>query len=109
MMDRPDGVTAAKLFVIAVGNRSALDRVEPLLAVIGQKTFRFDEDPAPGNSVKIATNFMLTAVIESMAEALALVRKSGIDPEEFLEFLTGSLFGYAAVCELRRYDRKEPL
>jgi 3-hydroxyisobutyrate dehydrogenase-like beta-hydroxyacid dehydrogenase len=35
---------------------------------------------------------MITAAIESLAEAVALVRKSGFDPKKFLEVMTGSLF-----------------
>jgi 3-hydroxyisobutyrate dehydrogenase-like beta-hydroxyacid dehydrogenase len=31
-------------------------------------------------------------VIESLGEAIALVRKYGIDPHEYVEFLTSSLF-----------------
>ncbi len=33
---------------------------------------------------------LITTVIESLAEAMALIRKSGIDQNVFLEFLPGS-------------------
>ena len=35
---------------------------------------------------------MITTVIESLAEAVALVRKSGLDADKFIEIMTGSLF-----------------
>jgi 3-hydroxyisobutyrate dehydrogenase-like beta-hydroxyacid dehydrogenase len=35
---------------------------------------------------------LITTVIESLAEAFALMRKSGVDPHKFLEVLTDSLF-----------------
>ena len=35
---------------------------------------------------------MITTVIESLAESFALVRKSGLDPNKFLEVITSSLF-----------------
>jgi hypothetical protein len=35
---------------------------------------------------------LITTVIESLAEAVALVRKFGLDGPAFLDFLTGSLF-----------------
>jgi 3-hydroxyisobutyrate dehydrogenase-like beta-hydroxyacid dehydrogenase len=42
--------------------------------------------------VKLAGNFLISTVIESLAESFALVRKSGVDANKFLEILTGSLF-----------------
>src|SRR6266550_2713451 len=44
------------------------------------------------NVVKLTGNFLISTVIESMAEAMSLVRKSGVDPNKFLDVLTGSLF-----------------
>jgi hypothetical protein len=47
----------------------------------------------PGaNLVKLRRNFLITAVIESLAESFALVRKAGLDAYGFLEVLTKSLF-----------------
>jgi 3-hydroxyisobutyrate dehydrogenase-like beta-hydroxyacid dehydrogenase len=89
---RPDAAAAAKLFVIAAGSANLIERCRPLFDAIGQKTFIAGEDPPSANVIKLAGNFLLTTVIESLAEAFALVRKSGLDPNTFLEILTGSLF-----------------
>ncbi|MFZ0860039.1 MAG: NAD-binding protein [Candidatus Sulfotelmatobacter sp.] len=51
-----------------------------------------DEEAPSANVIKLAGNFLITTVIEGLAEAFALVRKSGLDPNKFLEVLTGSLF-----------------
>jgi 3-hydroxyisobutyrate dehydrogenase-like beta-hydroxyacid dehydrogenase len=59
---------------------------------MGQKTFVIDENPPSANVVKITGNFLITVVLEGLAEAFSLVRKSGVDPNKFLEILTGSLF-----------------
>jgi 3-hydroxyisobutyrate dehydrogenase-like beta-hydroxyacid dehydrogenase len=42
--------------------------------------------------VKIARNFLLATVIESLGEAFALVRKSGVDPVTFLDTITRTSF-----------------
>jgi 3-hydroxyisobutyrate dehydrogenase-like beta-hydroxyacid dehydrogenase len=107
---RPDAAEAAKLFIPVAGPAQAVERVEPLLAAMGQKVVKFGEDPTHAAAVKISGNFMLQSAIESLAEALALVRKHGVDPVQYLDFITGSLFtaplykGYGGAIVERRYE-----
>jgi 3-hydroxyisobutyrate dehydrogenase-like beta-hydroxyacid dehydrogenase len=89
---RPEAALAKKLFVVAAGPAAQIDRSRPLLDAVGQKTFAVGDDAPAANMVKLAGNFLITAVIESLAEAFALVRKSGIDTNTFLDILTSSLF-----------------
>ena len=89
---RPDAAAASKLFVVAAGPARALERVRPLLEAMGQRVFTLGEQPAQANLVKLAGNFLITAVIEGLAEALALVGKAGVDREAFVQVLTESLF-----------------
>jgi len=89
---RPDAAAAARLFVVAAGPAAQVERCRPLLDAIGQKTFFSGEDAASANVIKLSGNFLLTVVIEGLAEAVALVRKSGLDPNTFLEIMTSSLF-----------------
>ncbi len=89
---RPDAAAAAKLFVVAAGPADQIQRCQPLFDVLGQKTFIAGPEAPMANIVKLCGNFMITAVMESLAESMALVRKSGMDPNAFLDILTGSLF-----------------
>jgi 3-hydroxyisobutyrate dehydrogenase-like beta-hydroxyacid dehydrogenase len=89
---RPDAAAAAKLFIVAAGPAEQIEHCRPLFDAMGQKMFVMQEEPPTANVVKLAGNFLITAVIESLAEATALVRKFGLDGNTFLEFLTGSLF-----------------
>lgn len=89
---RPDAAVAAKLFVVAAGPAEQIARCRPLLDAIGQKTFLGGEDAPAANVIKLTGNFLITTVIESLAEGCALVRKFGIDPNAFMEILTESLF-----------------
>ncbi len=89
---RPDAAAAAKLFIVAAGPREQIDLLAPLFDAMGQKLFRVGEEAAAANLVKLTGNFLITTVIEGLAESFALVRKHGIDANAFLEVLTGSLF-----------------
>jgi 3-hydroxyisobutyrate dehydrogenase-like beta-hydroxyacid dehydrogenase len=89
---RPDAAAAARLFVVAAGVDTALAPCRPLFAAIGQKTFLVGAKPSDANVIKLTGNFLVASVLESLGEAFALVRKSGIDPHRYLDILTNSLF-----------------
>lgn len=89
---RPEAAAAAKLFIIAAGPPQQVQRCQPLFDAMGQRTFNAGEDAPAANVIKITGNFLITTVIESLAESFALVRKSGMDPNLFLEIMTNSLF-----------------
>ena len=89
---RPEAAAAAGLFIVVAGEDHAIGRCQPLFDVMGQKTFRVGSKPSGANLVKLSGNFLIASIIESLGEAFALVRKSGIDPQRYLEVLTGTLF-----------------
>jgi 3-hydroxyisobutyrate dehydrogenase-like beta-hydroxyacid dehydrogenase len=89
---RPDAAEAGKLFVVAAGEKSAVERCKPLLEALGQRVFVIGDKPEMANVVKLSGNFLIASVIESLGEAIALTRKYGIDPHAYVEFLTNSLF-----------------
>jgi 3-hydroxyisobutyrate dehydrogenase-like beta-hydroxyacid dehydrogenase len=89
---RPEAAEAGKLFVVAAGDKSAVERCKPLLELLGQRVFVIGDKPEMANVVKLSGNFLIASVIESLGEAIALTRKYGIDPHDYVEFLTNSLF-----------------
>ena len=108
---RPEAAAAAKLFIVAGGEAEPLDRCKPLFDDLGQKTFVVDQFPPRANLVKLSGNFLVASVIESLGEAVALIRKSNIDPTRFLGILTGSLFAapvYETYGELILEERYRP-
>ncbi len=109
---RPEAAGAGKLFVVAAGPKPQLDHCQPLFDAMGQKTFVAADDPVAANVVKLAGNFLITTVIEGLAEAFALTRKSGVDPAKFLEILTSSLFNapvYHTYGTMVAQDKFEPV
>lgn len=92
VLGRPDVAAAGKLNIVAAGASADLDRVQPLLDVIGQRTWRFGERAAQANVVKLAMNFMLAAAIESMGEAAALGSGYGIEPAALFALVSQTFF-----------------
>ena len=89
---RPDAAAAGKLFVAVAGAPDAVDESMPLLEAMGQKTFRFGNNPSDANLVKLSGNFLISSVIEALGEAMALVGKAGLDQHQYVDFLTSTLF-----------------
>ncbi|OYT99947.1 MAG: 6-phosphogluconate dehydrogenase [Burkholderiales bacterium PBB1] len=89
---RPDVAAAAKLFVVPGGPADTLERLAPVFAAIGQATFPM-ATPEQAALAKLAGNFMIAGTIEMLSEALAFGEKGGIDPEQLLGLLTGTVFG----------------
>jgi len=107
---RPEAAAAAKLFIIAAGPAEPIERSKLLFEAMGQKTFLLGEDAASANVVKVTGNFLITTVLESLAESFSLVQKSGVDPQNFLEIMTSTLFGspvyqnYGAMIAKRQFE-----
>jgi 3-hydroxyisobutyrate dehydrogenase-like beta-hydroxyacid dehydrogenase len=89
---RPDAAAAAKLFIVAAGPSDAVARCGPAFDAMGQRAFVVGEDATAANIVKISGNFMLASLIETLGEAFALTRKYGIEPEQYLDILTNTIF-----------------
>jgi 3-hydroxyisobutyrate dehydrogenase-like beta-hydroxyacid dehydrogenase len=92
VLGRPDAAAAAQLFILAAGPASRIEQCRPLFEAMGRRTFVFGDDPGAANIVKLSVNFLILTLIEGMAESFALVRKSGLDVDQFLHFLTESIF-----------------
>jgi 3-hydroxyisobutyrate dehydrogenase-like beta-hydroxyacid dehydrogenase len=107
---RPEAAGAAKLFIVAAGPAAQIERCRPLFDAMGQKTFLAGDDASGANLMKLAGNFLITAVIEGLAESFALVRKSGLDANLFHEILTSSLFNapiykiYGALINSQKFE-----
>jgi 3-hydroxyisobutyrate dehydrogenase-like beta-hydroxyacid dehydrogenase len=89
---RPQAAEAAKLYVAAAGDAAVIDRLKPVFDAIGQRLFVVGTAAPQANLVKLTGNFLITCVIESLAEAFALNEKAGIDPRALHELLTETLF-----------------
>ncbi|MGB6682874.1 MAG: NAD(P)-dependent oxidoreductase [Candidatus Acidiferrum sp.] len=89
---RPDAADAGRLAVVVAGAEALVQKCKPLFETMGPKLFVAGQRPSMANIVKLSGNFLIASVLESLAEALAFARKSGIDAGELMEFLTSTLF-----------------
>ena len=87
---RPHVAEQGQLDIIAAGPAAALAHCKPLFDVMGKQTFIVGESPEHANVIKIARNFLLGTIIESLAEATALVRKTGVEAGTFINILTST-------------------
>jgi 3-hydroxyisobutyrate dehydrogenase-like beta-hydroxyacid dehydrogenase len=110
VLGNPDFARERKLFVLAAGSPSAMQKVRPLLERLGQRVFVIGEDPALANLVKLAANALTATTLECMGEVLALLRKGGVDSHLAFDTLTNSLFdsrvhkAYGAKIVEQRYS-----
>ncbi len=87
---RPAAAAQGQIDVVAAGPAAAIERCRPLLQAMAKQVFVVGEQACKANAVKIARNFLLAAVVESLGEAFALARKSGVDADAFLNTLVST-------------------
>jgi 3-hydroxyisobutyrate dehydrogenase-like beta-hydroxyacid dehydrogenase len=109
-MGRPDTAAAAKLNVLAAGPDAAIEAVQPLLALMGQKVWRLGEQAQRANIAKLAVNFLLASAVETLGEATVLAGAYGIGAQQLIDLIAGSIFpgpvyqGYGALIAQQRYE-----
>jgi 3-hydroxyisobutyrate dehydrogenase-like beta-hydroxyacid dehydrogenase len=107
---RPPAAAARKLWIVAAGAPDDVERCAPLFDLMGQGTHVVSADPWVANVVKLGGNFMIAAMIETLGEAFALVRKSGVESGTFLEMMNAMLFkspiyeSYGTLMVEERFD-----
>jgi 3-hydroxyisobutyrate dehydrogenase-like beta-hydroxyacid dehydrogenase len=110
VMGRPDAAAAARLNILAAGPHGAVETVLPLLALMGQKTWRFGEQARLANAVKLTVNFTLAAAVETLAEAIVLAEAHGVARQQLFDLLTSTLLpgpvyqGYGDLIVRQRYE-----
>ena len=107
---RPDAAAARRLVVVAAGPAAAIEQVRGPLEAIGRKLFVIGEEPPAANTLKLAGNFLIVAILETLGEAFALVREAGIEPARFMEIVNGNLIqspiyeNYGKIIAERRFE-----
>ncbi|MYM32195.1 NAD-binding protein [Duganella sp. CY15W] len=88
----PAAAAGAQLNVLAAGDPQAIARIQPLLDVVGRKTWRLGDDPRRANVVKISGNMMIAQAFTAMGEAAHLSESYGVSAADLLEVLTNTIF-----------------
>jgi len=97
MLDAPvsggeQGAIAATLAIMVGGKAAVLERVRPLLALLGRSVVHVGEHGA-GQVAKLCNQMLMVAAIQAVAEALHLSRAAGADPARVRQALLGGSAG----------------
>lgn len=110
VLGRPDVAAQGNLNVLVGGAPTDVDRVHPLLEVIGRRIWPMGDEAPAANAAKLACNMMIAMAIEAMAEAVVLTETNGVSRDSFFELILGTLFGsrpyqtYSANISARAYE-----
>jgi 3-hydroxyisobutyrate dehydrogenase-like beta-hydroxyacid dehydrogenase len=96
VLGRPEAAAAGQINIVPAGPADAIEKVAPLNALMGRRTFPAGTKPEGAAAVKLANNMLIGCAIEAMGEAFSLVRKYGVDPAAFYEVFTDGLFSAPA-------------
>ncbi|RON51868.1 NAD(P)-dependent oxidoreductase [Pseudomonas frederiksbergensis] len=110
VMGRPNVAALGQLNVLAAGPGPAIDLVQPLLDLIGCKTWRLGDKASSANAMKLATNFLLVSAVQAMSEAAVLVTRHDLPSAALIDLVSSTIFtgpvyqGYGALIGERRYE-----
>ena len=88
----PAMAAQAQLNVVVAGEPAAVAKAQPLLDLVGRKSWHLGAEPKRANVAKIAGNMMISLAIEAMGEASALTESHGLKAADFLDIMTNTLF-----------------
>jgi 3-hydroxyisobutyrate dehydrogenase-like beta-hydroxyacid dehydrogenase len=86
------GAQAATLVLMVGGKRAVLERVTPLLKVVG-KTITYCGDHGAGQVVKACNQIVQVVNIQGIAEAMLFARANGVEPATMLEGISAGFAG----------------
>ena len=110
VMGRPEVAAAGELNVLCAGAPAAVARVRPLLDSFAKAVWPLGDQAWRANVVKLACNFSLASMIETLGEAGALAAAYGVAPGDLYGVMTGTLFAapayrtYADIIAGERYS-----
>lgn len=109
VVGRPDVAEAGQLVTFVAGDADAVARCQPVVSAYSRAVMPVSTTPAVANSLKLAVNYMLGAVVDLIGQVFAFGEKSGIDPQH-LDMVTQAMFNhpglqeYASRMRERRFD-----
>ena len=79
-----------KLTVVAAAPQALRERVTPVFDAIGARTVWVSERPGDGHRLKLTVNAWVLSITTATAQSIALAEQLGLDPQLFLDVLSGS-------------------
>ena len=89
---RPNVAEDGKLWTVAAGASQSIALVRPLLESFSRGVTIAAEKPSSALALKLGGNFLITAMIASLSEAMVYAEANGIEPRLFAETINSALF-----------------
>jgi 3-hydroxyisobutyrate dehydrogenase-like beta-hydroxyacid dehydrogenase len=108
---RPEIADQGRLWVVAAGEESAVERARPALEPMARGITVVGREPRQAHAVKLGGNFLIAAMIEALSEGFVFARAQGVEPEMFLETVNSALFQsplYAAYGKVMAHPPEKP-
>lgn len=77
------------LIVLASGPQQVRDRVTSVFDAVGSRTVWVGEQPGDGHRLKLVANSWVLSVVGATAQAVGMAENLGLDPQLFLESISG--------------------
>jgi 3-hydroxyisobutyrate dehydrogenase-like beta-hydroxyacid dehydrogenase len=108
---RPNIATEGRLWIVAAGAEAAIAKARPVLEPLSRGISVAGSRPSQAHAVKVAGNFLITMMIQSLSEVVVFAKASGIDPAAMLEMVNSALFQspfYAAYSKVMLEPPAQP-
>jgi 3-hydroxyisobutyrate dehydrogenase-like beta-hydroxyacid dehydrogenase len=89
---RPPVAEQGRLWIALAGETGAVETVRPLLAAFSRGLTVVSDQPWRAHALKLAGNFMIAAMIQSIAEATIFAQAHGLDADLFTATVNDALF-----------------
>lgn len=108
---RPNVAAEGRLWVVAAGADDAIAIARPLFEPLSRGITIVGKEPRQAHALKLAGNFLISAMIHSLGESFVFAESQGIDPGVFLEAVNSALFQspfYAAYGNVMLHPPETP-
>ncbi|MFB6347783.1 MAG: NAD(P)-dependent oxidoreductase [bacterium] len=89
---KPDFAEEGTLSVVVAGQRDPVESCKPVYEAVGRQFFVVGQAPHKASAVKLAGNFTIASMMETLGECFALMQKAGVDRDTFLDVINESLY-----------------
>jgi len=108
---RPNVAEEGRLWIVAAGAPEAIREARPVLEAMSRGISVVGAEPRQAHAVKLAGNFLISAMIYGLSDAFVFAEGQGIEPELFLEAVNQALFQsplYAAYGKVMLHPPETP-
>jgi 3-hydroxyisobutyrate dehydrogenase len=84
------GARAGSLAVMVGADRSAYEKINPLLSAFAKNSFRMGDKPGDGQAMKLLNNFLSATALAATSEAVLFGCKLGLDMEQVVNVINVS-------------------